>query len=38
MRIPKTPPSTPRSRTWNQEALTLTIDTAPNDWKYMFAE
>ena len=35
IKMPNRPPSTPRSRTWNQCALTLTIETAPNDWKYM---
>src|SRR3569833_3359885 len=33
---PKKPPNVPRSRRWNHDALTFTIDTAPNDWKYMF--
>jgi hypothetical protein len=29
------PPKVPRSRRWNHAALTLTIEIAPNDWKYM---
>jgi hypothetical protein len=36
MRMPNTPPSWPRSFTWNQEAFTLTMETAPKLWKYMF--
>ena len=36
MRVPKMPPNTPRSLMWNQEALTLTMATAPKLWKYMF--
>jgi len=35
--MPKIAPNTPRSRTWNQAALTLTMDTAPKLWKYMFS-
>jgi hypothetical protein len=35
--IPKIPPNTPRSFTWNQGAFTLTTDSAPNDWKYWFS-
>src|SRR3569833_2310658 len=35
IRTPKMPPNVPRSRRVNLDALTLTIDTAPNDWKYM---
>ena len=31
------PPNVPRSRRWNHDALTLTIDTAPKLWKYMFS-
>ena len=34
--IPKIAPKTPLSLTWNQEALTFTIATAPKLWKYMF--
>jgi hypothetical protein len=34
--VPKIPEKPPRSRRWNQWALTLTMLTAPNDWKYMF--
>ena len=30
------PEKPPRSVTWNQWALTLTIETAPKLWKYMF--
>ena len=33
MSTPKMPAKVPRSRTWNHWALTLTIDSAPNDWK-----
>jgi len=29
------PEKPPRSRTWNQCALTFTIETAPKLWKYM---
>jgi hypothetical protein len=36
IRIPKMPPNVPRSRRWNQAALTFTIETAPKLWKYMF--
>ena len=36
IRMPKMAPKTPRSRTWNQGALTLTMATAPKLWKYMF--
>jgi len=32
------PPNVPRSRRWNHEPLTLTIETAPKLWKYMFAQ
>ena len=35
IRMPKMAPKVPRSRTWNQEALTLTMATAPKLWKYM---
>ena len=31
--IPKMPAKLPRSRTLNQAALTLTMESAPNDWK-----
>ena len=34
MSTPKMPAKVPRSRRWNHWALTLTIDRAPNDWKY----
>ena len=34
--VPKIPEKPPRSETWNQWALTLTIETAPKLWKYMF--
>jgi len=30
---PNTPENVPRSRTWNQWALILTIESAPNAWK-----
>ena len=33
--MPNSPPSTPRSRTWNHGAFTLTMLTAPKLWKYM---
>ena len=33
---PKNPPRTPRSRTWNQAEFTLTTESAPKLWKYMF--
>ena len=36
--VPKMPPKTPRSRTWNQAAFTLTTESAPKLWKYMFSE
>ena len=36
MRTPKMPEKPPRSRTWNQCALTFTMATAPKLWKYMF--
>jgi len=29
------PPNVPRSRRWNHDALTFTIETAPKLWKYM---
>jgi len=35
MSTPKRAPKTPRSRMWNQLALTLTMETAPKLWKYM---
>ena len=31
--MPKMPANWPRSLMWNQAALILTIDRAPNDWK-----
>ncbi len=37
MRMPKIVENVPRSRTWNQGAFTVTIATAPKDWKYMLS-
>ena len=34
--MPKMPPKTPRSLTWNQVLFTFTTDRAPKLWKYMF--
>ena len=36
--MPKIPPNTPLSRTWNHAEFTLTTESAPKLWKYMLSE